>query len=615
MKLIKKWVNKNSYILLMMLSFILLDFIMRFFTRSINFYNIFGIVPNLFTLMWVFLMVGICVSLNKKVGRILYIILITISIAMFLTHTIYYSYFKNFFDFSSLQFAGEAGNYLVDAIKSSPIWIFITVFIIITISYFAVKKMNKINKNNNEWLKILIIVIIFIGMHSLTPLFLGKSVTTWDAWRNPRNVYNVFNDNNRSMQVSGFYEYNFRNIYINFFKEENAIKDDSTSLLEEKFSEEIEYSNKYTGMFKDKNVIFVQLESIDNFLVTKEIMPTLYSMKNNSINFNNHFSFVSGGGSTFNSEYMVNIGYTTPISINKGAYTYSKNTYSYSLPNLLKKAGYTVNAFHMNTPEYYSRSVNYKSFGYDSFNSLKNLDNGKYYTDNSFWLDTELINNPTFNKLIFNKETKFADYIITYSAHMPFQANKGVCSLLVEDTTMDLTEYECLKLQARETDDMLKLLIENLKEKDLIDNTILVLFSDHYLYTLNDKTLLDKYKTTENNLINQTTWMIWSNDMKKTDIKKVTSQLNILPTVANLLGLEYHPNYYLMPDALSEDYKGLVFFSDYSWYDGNVYVDNGIVTNNKKIPEEELNEKNNLINELVKINDSVLSTDYFKNIK
>lgn len=615
MKLIKKWVNKNSYILLMMLSFILLDFIMRFFTRSINFYNIFGIVPNLFTLMWVFLMVGICISLNKKVGRILYIILITISIAMFLTHTIYYSYFKNFFDFSSLQFAGEAGNYLVDAIKSSPIWIFITVFIIITISYFAVKNMNKINKNNNEWLKILIIVIIFIGMHSLTPLFLGKPVTTWDAWRNPRNVYNVFNDNNRSMQVSGFYEYNFRNIYINFFKEENIIKDDSTSLLEEKFSEEIEYSNKYTGMFKDKNVIFVQLESIDNFLVTKEIMPTLYSMKNNSINFNNHFSFVSGGGSTFNSEYMVNIGYTTPISINKGAYTYSKNTYSYSLPNLLKKAGYTVNAFHMNTPEYYSRSVNYKSFGYDSFNSLKSLDNGKYYTDNSFWLDTELINNPTFNKLIFNKETKFADYIITYSAHMPFQANKGVCSLLVEDTTMDLTEYECLKLQARETDDMLKLLIENLKEKDLIDNTILVLFSDHYLYTLNDKTLLDKYKTTENNLINQTTWMIWSNDMKKTDIKKVTSQLNILPTVANLLGLEYHPNYYLMPDALSEDYKGLVFFSDYSWYDGNVYVDNGIVTNNKKIPEEELNEKNNLINELVKINDSVLSTDYFKNIK
>ena len=375
------------------------------------------------------------------------------------------------------------------------------------------------------------------------------------------------------------------------------------------------YKNKYTGLFEDKNVIFVQLESIDSFLVTKEIMPTLYSLKNNSINFNNHYSFVSGGGSTFNSEYMVNTGYTTPITINKGAYTFSKNNYSYSLPNLLKNAGYTVNAFHMNTPEYYSRSVNYKSFGYDSFNSLKLIDDGKYYTDDSYWLDTELIKNPTFNELIFNKEQKFASFIITYSAHMPFEVNKGVCSLLVEDKSKELNEYECLKLQARETDNMIKLLLENLEKKELLDDTILVLYADHYLYTLNDKTLLDKFKTTENNLINHTTWMIWSNDMKKKNVNKVTSQLNILPTVANLLNLEYHPNYYLMPDAFDDNYKGLVFFSDYSWYDGNVYVDNGKVTNGKNISEQELEEKNNLVNKLVKINDMVLTTDYFKNVK
>lgn len=103
--------------------------------------------------------------------------------------------------------------------------------------------------------------------------------------------------------------------------------------------------------------------------------------------------------------------------------------------------------------------------------------------------------------------------------------------------------------------------------------------------------------------------------MKKVDVKEVTSQLNILPTVANLLGLDYHPNYYLMPDALNNGYKGLVFFNDYSWYDGNVYVENSEVTNGKKISEEELMEKNNLVNKLVKINDAVLTSDYFKNVK
>ncbi len=611
---IKNFIYRYKHIILMALSFLIIDIVLRYFTQSINFYNINRLAPNLFTFCWVFLTIGISLSFKNTYTKIIYIFSISLSIVLFLTHSIYYSYFNNFFDFSSLKYAGEAGGYMLDAIKNSPVWIFITTFVVITLAYFSVRFIPQKKKNN---LKILLFVIpIFLLLHLITPLFLGKSVTTWDAWRNPKNVYNAFNDNNRSMQVSGFYEYNLRNFYFNYLKKEEPVKSEETTLLEEKFNvEENIYENDYTGLFKDKNVIFVQLESIDKFLVTEEIMPTLYSLRNNSINFNNHYSFVSGGGSTFNSEYMINTGYTTPITVNKGAYTFSKNTYSYSLPNLFKNAGYTVNAFHMNTPEYYSRSVNYKSFGYDSFNSLKSLDNGKYYTDNSYWLDTELINNPTFNELIFNKEKKFVDYVITYSAHMPFQVDKGVCSLLVTDKETELSEYECLKLQAKETDNMLKLLLENLEEKELIDNTVLILYADHYLYTLSDKTLLDDYKTTDNNLINNTTWMIWSNDMKKSNVNKVTSQLNILPTVLNLFGLEYHSNYYLMGDALDDDYDGLVFFNDYSWYDGNVYVDNGVVTNDGDIGEEELMRKNELVNKLIKTNDAVLTTDYFKNIK
>ncbi len=614
MDLIKNFLNKHKHIIFMTLSFLILDFTLRYFTKSINFYSIYSWAPNLFTIIWVFLIIGICTSFKDKTCKIIYTMCFSVSLILFLTHSIYYAYFKNFFDFSSLRYAKEATDYLVDAIKNSPIWIFITTVITITLAYFSVR-WTKREKNNINCKQILIVIIIFIVAHLLIPLTLGKSVSDWDAWRKPRNVYNSFNDNNRSMQVAGFYEYNFKNFYVNYLKKKDIKDSKDSELLEEKFNNNVEYKNKYTGLFEDKNVIFVQLESIDDFLVTKEIMPTLYSLKNNSINFNNHYSFVSGGGSTFNSEFMVNTGYTTPITSNKSAYTFSKNTYSYSLPNLLKKEGYTVNAFHMNTPEYYSRDVNYKSFGYDSFNSLKTIDNGKYYTDNTYWLDTELIKNETFNNLIFNTEQKFANFIITYSAHMPYEVSKGVCNLLVEDKETELSEYECLKLQARETDNMIKLIIENLKEKGLIDNTILVMYSDHYLYTLNDKTLLDRFKTTDNNLINHTTWMVWSNKMKKVNINKVTCQLNILPTVANLLGLEYHPNYYLMEDSLDDKYKGLVFFNDYSWYDGNVYVDNGEVTNGKKISEQELLEKSELVNKLVKINDSVLTTDYFKNIK
>ena len=177
-----------------------------------------------------------------------------------------------------------------------------------------------------------------------------------------------------------------------------------------------------------------------------------------------------------------------------------------------------------------------------------------------------------------------------------------------------MSEEECVRRQAKETDYMMELLLKSLKEKKLLNDTIIVVFTDHYLYTLEDKTILDRYKNTSNNLINNTPWFIWSNDSKKTKINKVTSQLNILPTILNLYGISYNSNNYIGEDALDPKYDGIVFFSDYSWYDGNVYVEGGEVTNGKKINSNSLEEKNILINELAKKNDLTLKYNYFKKI-
>ena len=149
-------------------------------------------------------------------------------------------------------------------------------------------------------------------------------------------------------------------------------------------------------------------------------------------------------------------------------------------------------------------------------------------------------------------------------------------------------------------------------EINLIDDTVIVVFTDHYLYTVEDKTILDKYKNTSNNLINKTPFFIWQNNMKRTNIKEVTSQLNILPTTLNLFGINYNPNYYIGSDALSQNYKGIVFFSDYSWYDGNIYVENGVIANNKSSSQEYLDEKNYYIHYLTKKNDLALKYNVFK---
>ena len=623
----KNFFQKYYYIILMALPFILIDLITRILGRKINFFSIGRLVPNLFTLIWVFLMIGICLFLEKKKGKILYIFFFILSLALFITNNVYYSMTNSFFDFSLIMMAGEGSVYIMDAILNCNIWVYISCIIIIISFIFALKYFPSRKKTNLK--NIIRVFFIFLIVHFIIPFLLGSpnNELTWSTWRNPRNIYINFNDNNKSMTITGIYEYSIRNFYITFIKAKKSSNEEEVLFLGEVYNNtEDNYSNKYTGKYKDKNLIILQLEGTDNWLITKEDTPTLYKMMNSGINFTNHYSYYNGGGSTFNSEFAVNTGFITPLSYTQNAYTFNKNYFPYSLANLFKKEEYAVNAFHMNTSEYYSRGTNYKNWGYDNYYGLIDLGT---YKDDSYTLDRELILNDTFREKMFN-ENKFVDYIITYSGHMPFTTEKGLCkSLITEDLLKEqgieelskdqvlpnLTEEECARRQAKETDYMVELLINTLQEKMLLDDTVIVVFTDHYLYTLSDQTILDKYKETDNNLINHTPFFIWSNNIEKTKITEVTSQLNILPTLINLFGLEYHPNYYIGTDALDSNYNGYVFFSDYSWYDGNVYVDGGIVTNNKIIDPLSLEDKNYYINYIIRKNDLTLKYNYFKTIE
>lgn len=612
----------------MALPFLVMDITIRLLGNKINFYPVYKIIPNLFTLLWTTLFITISLSVRKKLSKLVYSIFFFVSFSFFLTNGIYYSMTSSYFDFSLLGMASEGSGYIIDAIKTGNKIIYLMAIVVILLYILARKYFKEKKRVTANYKRILQILVIFAVIHALIPLLYGKSnsTLTWNTWSNPRDIYNNFNDNNKSMRISGLYEYTTRNFYITYLKAKKANNVKELEFLNEVYSiEEPPYQTNYTGMFEGKNVIYLQLEGIDEWLLDEETMPTLYNMQNNALNFINHYSYYNGGGSTFNSEFAVNTGFLTPVSYNQNAYTFSRNNFDYSMARLFKKKGYSINAFHMNTKEYYSRGANYDNWGYDNYYGLKDQDT---YTDNSYILDRELILNEKFSELLFPTDKPFVDYIISYSNHMPFTNTKGVCQLLLEKQKEEIlasdpnavieektyTEEECSRLQARETDNMINILITKLRDNNLLENTVIVAFADHYLYTLTDQNILAQYKETDNNLINHTPFLIWKDGMKKQTIKEVTSQLNILPTTINLFGLEYHPNYYIGSDALNPDYKGYVFFPDYSWYDGNVYVEGGVVTNGKEIEPTALEEKNHYINYVIKKNDLTLKYNYFKYI-
>lgn len=613
--IIRDFLIKYIYIIYMALPFLILDLSTRIFAKQIDSFGFYQPVPNLFTILWIFLFISLTLSFKRKYSKIIYSTFLILALIIFCVNNVYYGLTSNFFDFSLLEMASEGSSYIMDAIKSTNLWIYVVSIIAVYTGINGYKHIPNCDTNNYKFL--LKTFIVFLVGHFTIPFLLGPSNSdlSWNTWRNFKNVYINFNDNNKSMAVAGLYEYTVRNFYITFLKEEEVSDDSELEFLKDVFLEEEEHNNEYTGIFAGKNLIFLQLEGIDDWLVTEEGMPNLYRLMNEGINFTNHYSYYNGGGSTFNSEFAVNTGYLTPITYTKNAYTFNKNNFDYGMAKLFKELGYKINAFHMNSSEYYSRGINYKNWGYDKYFGLKDL---RDYKDETYYLDTELIKNETFYENMFPTDTNFVNYIITYSNHIPFSQNKGVCKMLTEDTLEEgtiLTEEDCTRIQAKETDDMIGLLIQALEDKGLIDNTVIVAYTDHYLYTLTDKTILAKYKETSNNLINHTPFFIWSKGIESTSVTSVTSQLNILPTVLNLFGIYEHPSYYIGTDALDPNYEGIAFFSDYSWYDGNVYVEGGTVTNNGKISAEELEEKNNYINYIIKKNDLVLKYNYFKTIE
>lgn len=559
---------------------------------------------------------GIITSLKGKGSKIAYWIFFIISFALFLTNCIYYSMTSLVFGFNLLELRDEGSSYILDTILNTNPLIYVFAIALIVIGIITGKKLPANDKCKPK--RFLKVFVFFLVLHTLTPFLLGHANNNlkWNNFKNARNIYNNFSDCNKSLKISGLYEYSVRNFYFTFLKPEEEISDEDQKFLDSIYkAEDTKEENAYTGKFKGKNLIFLQLEGMDTWMLTKKTTPNLYNLRKHSIDFSNHYSIYTGGGSTFNSEFAVNTGFTTPISYIENVYSFSKNTFPYTMARLFKEQNYSVNAFHMNKGEFYSRDINYKSWGYDNYYGLQDI---QKYNDERYVLDRELILNKTFYNKIFKQQGNFVNYIITYSPHTPFTTEKEVGKILAEEkygkgNVPKLSEEDCAKMAASETDNMVGLLIQALKDNGLYDNTVIVAYADHYLYTLDDKSILDKYKETSNNLINHTPFFIWSSDLGQlTSISKVNMQMDILPTVLNLFGIDYNSNNYIGHDILSNDFKGYAFFSDYSWYDGKVYVENQQITNGKKMSKDKLDTMNNLISNVIKKNDLTLKYDYFK---
>ena len=122
---------------------------------------------------------------------------------------------------------------------------------------------------------------------------------------------------------------------------------------------------KRQGIFKGKNLILILCESLSTIVIDEELTPTLYMMKTQGINFDNHYAPVYQSA-TADSEF---ISLTSQIpSIDNGplAYDFYENTFPSALPQLFREIGYSANSFHSFKKEFYNRETLHYTYGFTS---------------------------------------------------------------------------------------------------------------------------------------------------------------------------------------------------------------------------------------------------------
>ncbi len=566
------------------------------------------VAAGIFTAAWICFIVLFCVFvLPKKWGRIVFLVLSFIFVALAFSEYIYHKIFNQFFWLKSIALAGEGTdylNYVVTMVDKNLL--IIVAGAVLSMILAAVLWQTPAKSSKWRWTCLLVPALVLGGVHVyMQPAFHNDAMNQWDTWRKPRPVYKNFNDVNRSFEVTGLYQFTYLNLYTMIFPNERYSEEDYNK-VDAFYAQKGEMAeNDYTGLFKGKNVIAVMLESIDTWTIDRKTTPTLYKMMYNGINFSGYHAPMFGVGFTFSSEFAFNTGYFTPLSATSAAH-FSTNRFPYALANLFKEAGYTTNSFHFNDAGFYNRGIMHKAFGYEKYNALSDF--------GLTGIEAELDSNMMKNEAVYKKMTEkqpFFNFVITYSAHLPYTDDSAKLQL-AKEYRPDLVnlamhrEKNNMQILAADTDAFFKQLLDRLEADGLLDDTVIVAYTDHFAYGISDGKMLNMWKG--RGLSYRVPAFIYAKGIRPKRVTKPMMTVDWAPTLVNLFGLN-RAGGYLGNDVLNPDYDGFAYFENWSWLDNKRYYN----------PSEEgaetsdyITEKNQLVRDSMEVNNIVVLGDYYK---
>jgi len=326
------------------------------------------------------------------------------------------------------------------------------------------------------------------------------------------------------------------------------------------------------GIAKGKNVIMISLESLQSFVINEkvngqEITPFLNEFIKESYYFDN-FYHQTGQGKTSDSEFIIE---NSLYPLGRGAvfFTNAQNEYK-AMPEVLTEHGYFTASLHANHRSFWNRDIMYDALGYQHFYDSDAYEITEENSVNWGLKDKEFFSQ-SINHLKEMQEPYYAKFI-TLTNHFPFTLNE-------EDRTIDEYDSSSNTLNryfptVRYMDEAVEQFIHDLKREGLYDNSIIVLYGDHYGISKNHNDAMSQFlgkeiTPFETVQLQRVPLIIHIPGQEGQTISHVAGQIDVRPTLLHLLGIQTDNYIELGNDLFSDDYVDFTVLRDSSFITDN----------------------------------------------
>lgn len=581
-----------------------------------------GLVQNLILLMNPYSLIALILSVflffkGKKAHWFIFIGGFLLSFLLY-ANVVYFRFFSDFLTFSTLNQAGNVES-MGGAVGASFKW-YDFVYFIDTIIYLFILIFRGSWLDKRVFSKKFVPVVMAA---SVALFFLNLAFAETDR---PELLTRTF-DHKYLVKYLG--PYNFT-VYDGVKTIQNnqqkalASEDDLTKVLNYTKQKNTTPNSEYFGVAKKKNIIKIHLESFQTFLINKkvngkEVTPFLNKLSTGNEDFRYYPNFFhqTGQGKTSDAEFTIdNSLYGLPQG---SAYSLKgDNTYQ-SLPAILdQKQGYTSDVMHGDYKTFWNRDQVYKHFGIDKFYDAT-------YYDMS---DDNIVNLGLKDKPFFKESAEyqskmkgpFYSHLITLTNHYPFTLSEEDADI-DKPNTGDSTVDGYIQT-AHYLDQALEEYVTDLKKKGLYDDSVIMIYGDHYGISENhnnamEKLLGEKITPAKFMDLNRTGFWLKIPGKEGTVDKTYAGQMDVMPTILHLVGIDSKNFLMFGTDMLSKDHNDVIPFrngdfitKDYKYVNGKAYSNK---TNELLETEpKDLDKNKKQVEKDLEMSDNVLNGDLFR---